>query len=208
MLSAKNDFDTALAEVTILLNYAKRNARNMSKYSLFNKAAIVLLCSKFEAFVESFLAEYAYEMCNRCDSSSLDKSIFNCLSEVLIEELEKNKKNIPRRNATLSKIADLHSNTPSPVNTFNSNPKFKYGKHGQKEMTRLLTRFGFGDFNSAIIIDGFYSNFNSLLNIRNNIVHEDATPSLTHLDVKNYLDLLNDFSNKIDRAGTSKIVAL
>ena len=44
-----------MSEVDMLLNYASQNANDVQKYQLFNKAAVVLLSTKFEVFLEDFM---------------------------------------------------------------------------------------------------------------------------------------------------------
>lgn len=208
MLSATQDFNSALVEVNILITYATRNTSNINKYATFNKSAIILLCAKFEAFVEEFLEEYAYECCNRTTNKSIDSPLMNHILDCLISNLDNVKNNTARRRPVLNQISSLVESSTNPMNGFTVDSKFSFGKHGQRELTKLLTKFGYKTFNETKTTEGFYRLFNSLFNIRNNIIHEDATPTLTHRNVRSYKDLLEKFVEDIDNLGQSRIDAL
>lgn len=53
-----------MSEVDMLLNYASQNANDVQKYQLFNKAAVVLLSTKFEVFLEDFIDEHSRKILN------------------------------------------------------------------------------------------------------------------------------------------------
>lgn len=205
MFSALSDFNSAIVEVDILIRYASRNSRNIDKYATFNKSALILLCSKFEAFIEEFLEEYSYECCQICNNKTVDSILFNHLLEVQINQLEKVRNNLTKRLPILRNISLLVETNTNSLSGFKVDSKFSFGKHGQKELTKLLTKFGFKAFNDQKISEDFYRKFNSLFNIRNNIIHEDATPSLTHQDVKDYKNLLQSFCNDLVLDGETKI---
>lgn len=86
-------------------------------------------------------------------------------------------------------------------------PNYGWVNMEQGEIERLLKTFGFKEFVTVDLIKTFFVRFNSLNAIRNNIVHEDATPSLTHQDVKDYLDAVIDFIKELASVGTAKAVA-
>lgn len=208
--SAVQDFEEAVEEISLLLNYAKRNAKDIMRYSTFNKTAIILLCTKFETFLENFLEEYCFIHLKASTNKNLNKFIYDHLVDDLINDLNINKSRPDKRNETLEKVANLCGILEySEVESFSSKPKFSYGKHGQNEIERLLRRFGFNDFLKKEDTSNFFRRFNSLNFVRNNIIHEDATPSLTHQDVEKYLldiqvfirDLSEDAKLEIDKIG-------
>ena len=82
------------------------------------------------------------------------------------------------------------------MRNFKVNAKFNYGKHGQKEIEKLLTTFGFSKFTKEESTISFMKKFNSLNAIRNNIIHEDATPSLTNKDVENHFKNISNFISR------------
>ncbi len=83
--------------------------------------------------------------------------------------------------------------------------KFDYGTHGEKEIKRLFCLIGIedifiqaeasDDINSARI--DIRGKINSMTHIRNNIIHEDATPSLTHVEIKDFLSVIRGFAFKV-----------
>lgn len=208
MFNAISDFDSAITEVDILIRYASRNLKSIDKYATFNKSALILLCSKFEAFIEEYLEEYAYECCQKCNNKNIDSVLFNHLLDVQLNQLEKVKHNKTKRLPFLQNISLLVETKKNLLNGFEVDSKFSFGKHGQKELTKLLMKFGFESFNNQKIDEEFYKKFNSLFNIRNNIIHEDATPSLTHKDVKDFKTLLQSFCKDLALDGEKKINAL
>ncbi|MTI41252.1 HEPN domain-containing protein [Fulvivirga lutimaris] len=194
VFSAVEDFKEAVEEINLLLNYAKRNTRNMKRYSTFNKTAIILLCTKFESFLENFLEEYCYEHLKCSTNKNLNTHLYEHILIALIDELNTHKTRPEKRNELIEKVVSLCGVAElSEIETFKIKPKFSYGKHGQSEIEKLLKQFGFRDFLVKEDTLGFFRNFNSLNFVRNNIIHEDATPSLTHQDVQKYLSEINDF---------------
>lgn len=199
-LAATDEFHEAIKEIQLLINYSKRNQRDALKYKAFNKAATVLLCAKFESFIENFLEEYAYELICNSTNKTLCKELFEYIIDDIIKYLEDTKNNKEKRKQHINKLVDLCSSNEIENLDFyrqHINSKLKMGKHGQKEIERLLTNFGFGEIIGTPTIVDFFRQFNSLNSIRNNIIHEDATPSLTHTDVQNYLYIVNSFVRQI-----------
>jgi len=193
-----NEFDEACGEIRLLLGYSKKNASKSGKYATFNKAAIVLLCAKFEAFFEDFLEEYSFYHLSASSNHSVDRCLYDHVVDCVITSLELAKNKPAKKKDALSKLAKLcGSEEIRPMTEYSTDPKLRMGKHGQGEIERLLATFGFKEFIALDIVKQFFVRFNSLNNIRNNIVHEDATPSLTHQDVKGYLDAVSGFIKEL-----------
>jgi Glu-tRNA(Gln) amidotransferase subunit E-like FAD-binding protein len=206
--SAVTDFDEALKEINILISNAIESSNYDLKYATYNKSAIVLLCGKFEAFIESFLEEFSYYVLNSFTNKQLNDHIKNHLLENIIIELEKKKPFIDKRNEVLFKFVKILGEEEIMCNEFEINTKFNYGKHGEKELVKLLNKFGFINFAEEEINKRFYSKFNSLNSIRNNILHQDSTPSLTHGDVENYRDEMLSFVHRIYQESLKHIADL
>ena len=200
---ATTDFQETMDEVQILINYAKRNTKNIARYSTFNKSAIVLLCSKFESFLENFLEEFAFRHANISDGIRMDTQILEHYTNVIIDELTKITLK-EKRKPLIEKMVTLHNNEPCDLTEYQINAKFNYGKHGQKEIQRLILSFGFEEFIQQVN-PIFFNQFNSMNHIRNNIIHGDATPGLTHQDVLSYKNLLVGFAIDLDEAGSEKL---
>jgi hypothetical protein len=207
-LNATDDFYNAIKEVQLLLKYAARNQRNVPKYRTFNKAATVLLCAKFESFIENFLDEYAFELIRKTTNKTLCEELLEHIIDDIIEHLETAKSDKTKRRKYIDKIAYICSaNENTDLETYREhiNSKLKIGKHGQNEIQRLLKKFGFNSILESSSMYAFFQQFNSLNSIRNNIVHEDATPSLTHTDVQNYLSIIDVFVKEIQTKATEML---
>jgi hypothetical protein len=193
-LESVGEFKEACQEIHLLLEYSKKNTKNVKRYATFNKAAIVLLCAKFEAFFETFLAEYAFYHISVSSNHSIDRYLYNHMVDCIVNHLETYKGKQDKRKEIVAKLEKLcGANEIRPVIGYHIDPKLKFGKHGQGEIERLLKTFGFADYAVLDSVKSFFIGFNSLNSIRNNIIHEDATPSLTHQDVKDYLDSVVTF---------------
>jgi hypothetical protein len=73
--------------------------------------------------------------------------------------------------------------------------KFPMGKTGSGELIKL-----FYQFENKNIFESFDINtLDALLNIRHNIVHQDATPSITETTVSDYLFYIKNLSRFIDK---------
>lgn len=197
-LEAVENFNDAIKEIKLLLDYSKRNQKDLHKYATFNKAALVLLCAKFESFIENFLEEYAYEHIRNSNNVTLLREIYEHIVDNILDNIASTQNNLTKRKNHIKELVILCNEvTISTLEDFKVNPKFRGGKHGQKEVERLLKKFGFAQLLEEDIMQNFFNKFNSLNSIRNNIVHEDATPSLTHKDVQEYLSIIQKFVERI-----------
>ncbi|PXY41442.1 hypothetical protein DMB65_08580 [Flavobacterium cheongpyeongense] len=194
-----NDFNEAIKEIHILIENANLSISDNLKYRTFNKSSIVLLCGKFESFIEGFLEEFGFYILNNFSNKQLETYIKEHLIDILIKDLDNKKNNPIKRGEILMKFVKILGNDEVLCNEFEINSKFSYGKHGQSEVTKLLKKFGFNEFADSEENKIFYEKFNSLNNIRNNILHQDSTPSLTHQDVENYLAILEMFIENIHK---------
>lgn len=208
------EFTNGLKEVKVLTLSAQENEDETLKYLTFNKSAILLLMAKFESFIEHTIEEYV-EIINNMNICMSN------LPEVLkinhsLYAIEKNKDILEHKHKTKEQIKlfeDLGKvwNSNKIIKKFSINTKFSYGKHGEKDLIKIFQNLGIEDIfkcikiyeKSASLVEDkcyeidFKSKFNSLVNLRNNITHEDATPTLTNLDLNNYERYLESFSNEL-----------
>jgi hypothetical protein len=89
--------------------------------------------------------------------------------------------------------------------------KFAYGKHGENEFRKLFNQLGINDVFQEINVFvpdetlgtdtktqiDFRGIFNSVIGMRNNILHQDATPSLTHSDIRKYKTIFQIFAEQL-----------
>ena len=192
MIDSVDAFKEHIKEIDILLTYASKNHRSLDRYKLFNKTAVVLLCTHFEVFVESFIAEHVdvLRLCYRSDTipQYMKDNYINDTINSLKEHPIPSKKVKPLR--ALFRLHDSNVLDMSAISDLKIDMKYSFGKHGQEDTERLFRKFGFTDFVDSSSFKDPFRNINSAINIRNNIIHEGSAPNLTHNDVVTYK---NDF---------------
>jgi len=202
-------FDETTKEIELLIRYAKRNKNDFLRFSTFNKSAIVLLCSKFEAFLENFLEEYSFLHLTHSNNKTLDRNIYEHLIDNLIDTIEISKNKKIKRKPHIENLSLLCGTEEiNDLLSYKINAKFKYGKHGQKEIEKLMSNFGFSRLIKTESSIKFLRKFNSLNAIRNNIIHEDATPSLTTNDVELHYKNIADFIKELDKEAVIKLTRI
>lgn len=192
MIDSIDAFKERIKEIDILLTYARNNQRTLDKYKLFNKTAVVLLCTHFEVFVESFVAEHvdALRACYKSDTMPQymkDNYIDDTIKSIK-DHAYPSKKTKPLK--ALFRLHDSKVFDMSAIPNLKIDMKYSFGKHGQEDTARLFCKFGFKDFVDSSSFKEPFRNINSAINIRNNILHEGSAPNLSHNDVVTYK---NDF---------------
>lgn len=202
---ATTDFENNIVEIKILISFAKEFNNDFKRYALFNKASIILLCTKFETFLESFLEEYAYINLTNFNNQNVDEHIYEHILRNHVIKLNKHLLSKKKRENHLNKVVNLCSpQRYDNIQDLDVITKFSYGKHGQTEIEKLLNEFGLCTILNENTKETFFNKFNSLNFIRNNIIHEDATPSLTHVDVEGHLSVIYDFITELDSKAVEK----
>lgn len=200
MIGSVDDFKNRLKEIDILIAYAQNNQRSLDKYKLFNKTAIVLLCSHFEVFVEAFMAEHVD--CLKICYNSVTMPQY--MKDNFIDDTFKAYKEVSqpsKKQRPLKALFQLHGNSPISMSTLNDlllEIKYGFGKHGQSETDKLFKKFGFGVFVNTTIYQDAFRKINSAISIRNNIIHEGSAPTLSHADVVDYKEWFIRFANGLE----------
>lgn len=158
MIGSIDDFRSRLAEIDTLISYARANQRVIDKYQLFNKSAIVLLCSHFEVFVEAFIAEHVDALKSCYKSGDLPQYMKdNYINDTIkaLKDLDKpSKKHKPLK--ALFQLHDSVTTTMTTISDLELDMKYAFGKHGQEETEKLFKKFGFDSFtNSSDFIEPF-----------------------------------------------------
>ncbi len=199
-MEAISNFDNSLSEIDVLVDYAKRNIKDVGKYQMFIKSSIVLLMTKFEVFIENFFDEHSERARKGHTSISypqdLKAQLSNNAANLILNEKKYNKKK-----KIIEELIVLFSSTPESlkdIKIIKPDSKFNYGKHGQKEIERLFILNGLKPFIESQEIQLILDDINSCINIRNNIIHQDAAPSITHLDVMRYRNAIAMFKSKLE----------
>jgi hypothetical protein len=213
---ATRDFLDSVKEARLLIEFARSNVISAEAFSVLNKAAIVLLSGKFEAFAESVATEYVFRVSTistTIDDVPISLRVQHTFKR--LDELDNLKRNFDRQEEVANLLADISSlwvGTGRPP-ALNIDCKFSFGKHGEDAMRKLFRVIGIGDVFDFVPVYGhretlyeettgdtidFRGKFNTLTNLRNNILHEDATPSLTTEQVGEMFFLLSEFAVGLD----------
>ena len=208
-------FLETLAEVDILIQFSKTYTSDELKYMTFNKSALLLLTTKFETFVESIAEQYIYVLNHlNLPCNDIPKILRLHHSQYILENFKKyqNLRDFQRHATELTDLSLLWD-SEKPFNRLKIECKFSYGKHGGKELQRLFKQIGIDNIFSSVNIFrerenmwddkpqkihvDFKSIFNRIVNMRNNIIHEDASPGLTCGVVDDYKELFKDFATEL-----------
>lgn len=219
-------FEQTLQEVEILISMAKECERDSQvKYGAINKSAFLLLASKFENFIEKTLEDYIDSICK------LNLSCTELPEILLIQHTFRLLNKIESYNVSHKhdKAKDIFKNigqlwaTENNISNLDIKCKFSYGKHGEKEFQKIFKIIGFDDIFSEIeitdleesLIDNvderivdFKGKINSLTSLRNNILHEDASPNLDVNMIEEYKQYIAQFAQKLIDLLNTKIIDL
>lgn len=217
-----DEFKDALQEVKVLLLCAQEREKHATRYSLFNKSAILFLTSKFESFLENTIEEHSYRISQfKPLSSQIPKLVKLHISKFRIDNdflhaLRQEKETAAK---TLFELSQLW-NDSSCIEKLNINSKFDYGKHGETEIIRLFRRVGIENIflscpvyeqieslneeTSTIQVE-IQSDINALIGYRNYIIHNDGNPSITHVQIENYVAHLLEFAREIEKCLQNKL---
>lgn len=213
---ATTDFASALLEVDLLVQAAASSGDEPDTENALNKAAILLLTAKMEAFIEQIIEEFCYRLselrlaCERLPTTVRVHASRRLLNSDIMAALERSNegKIIPCMEA----LTLLWRNGCTPTELM-VDCSFTYGKHGEKEIRRLFQRIGVADvFASCKIADdretlddagqelsyAITSDVNALTGYRNYIIHNDGTPSVTHVQIDRYRNRLFAFARRVD----------
>lgn len=212
---ATESFDTALAEVEHLLACAQKSINIRQDYLTYLKAAIVLLGAKFEAFSENIVEGFSDELATLTPKakhlsrdlriSSTDLLISQCLSGAKFSAKPAAISNLQLAAALWIEEEKHHS--------LAINNRFNYGKHGSSEVVSLFARIGISNILEECKVlsqnpntlagttqtkASIKADIDSFTNIRNNIIHNDSTPSITHQQIHDYKEKFWEFSYLVD----------
>lgn len=201
-LQATADFDSSLREADALLVLAASMHGDAVAFSALLKSSILLLTSKLEAFLEGAAEECRFFIENAaCSAGILPSAMRVAMLQSFFDDsfLMKLKHGNPQILDRLDALKELFYG--GEVQKLVVETKFSYGKHGDSEVRKLFQRFGIKDiFESAYEedIDAIKADLNSLTAIRNNIIHNDASPSFSVEQVLGFVAKMRDFSSRLD----------
>ncbi|MDP8212121.1 MAG: HEPN domain-containing protein [Candidatus Zapsychrus exili] len=222
---SEKKFREAVEEVELLTFVAEAYEREELLYVVCNKSALLLLIAKFEAFVVNIICEYIV-LINKLNLGTRHIPTALKLKHTFSKIGNVDYLKHPHKTTEAIKIFQdigLLWIKEKKFNKLQIDSKFSFGKHGSKEIDNLFHETGLHDIFSNIKIYkktssalgsshnekiDFKGMLNSVVCIRNGIIHEDATPSLTHLDINEYTTRFMQFSYKLTIFLRKKIVQL
>jgi hypothetical protein len=213
--SCHDEFISALHEVDILLKVAEGHQKKPLEYAIFNKACLLFLVAKLEVFLEEVVSEYTF----RIEQLKLPSERFpdiiklHCSKYLIDDQFLTALDNLKTSSIERLKEISLLWNSGHQINSIKIDNSFDYGKHGQNAIRKLFSRIGIEDIfeicpiyeieetisdepETAQMID-IVADINSMTGIRNNILHTDANPNLTHSQIFEYKKHLVLFADKL-----------
>lgn len=216
-------FHIALREVIVLVNRSRKEEEYRKISNIYLKSALILLASKFEAFLENTVEEYVSHINEDLLKEQIPVIIkIHHIKEFVskLSELYKNTKDAVKRKQIEEYMDELslvwqNSNKAKPIRISN---KFNFGKHGQEAVNELFRRIGFDNILDSIVIteeiktiDGilkekvdFIAKVNELTNKRNSIIHNDISITFTKEEIITDIKYLKQFSirliNKLNKS--------
>lgn len=205
----------SLEEVECLLRTAEA-AADERLFSCLNKAALLLLSGKFEAFAEALAEEFVFSV-NKLAPPPLMIPARLRVSHTLLSLRNLDQLRALERQAEVERLftslVDLWKD-PGPAPELRVECRFSYGKHGEEEVRKLFQTISEMDVFEDIVIEREVESMlpdaaatarvdvrgalNSVTHMRNNILHQDATPSLTVDRVREFMDVLSRFADGLD----------
>ena len=128
------------------------------------------------------------------------------INEKFISDVRKHRS---RALITIQRISKL-CHGEDEITSIDIDKQFDYGRHGESAITKLFSKVGITNiFETCVVYEkketlagakgdlvpvNIAADINALTNIRNNILHGDATPSLTHGLIEDYKRHITMFS--------------
>lgn len=176
------DFKISLKEIKYLTKNAIKFQSDRWVYQLYNKTSIILLITKFEVFVENAVDEYIFKCTKDNQTNFIPDPVKAFIELDLLSNKSKENLNNEKRLKIISNLIKLNNQSFKDLIDYDHSLKFNLGKHGEKEIRRMLSEIGIR-IDQKPNISSILANFNLLNSIRNNIIHEDVNPNITHQEI-------------------------
>lgn len=214
-MNSKEKFYTSIQEITFLNQKIGDNSEDKALF----KSIVLLLSAKLEKYVKDSAQEYVQEILKlNLTKNDLPQELFveiiknevNTINNVKIENYL-TKEKYKERSRVLSLIWDdkriLKSLKCEEFSISISN-------NGTNEFESVYKKIGFQNIINELedyvlnndVLDNICSStsysikekINSIIHMRNNIIHDDATPQITPSDIKLYIEVVKSFVDQID----------
>lgn len=225
-LTSTSDFRKFYSEdISELLDAARKN----NKATIYTTSALVLYLSALETFMENSIEECIDHSKSEKFPINILPPQFKLahVKRLYSEELIAKAKH--SNDSLINNVIKI--TTPivkkGSANDCNVEIKFSYGKHGENDIVRLFSILGIANIftesdkflecyifekskiaeNSAKLIDKslIINRLNALINMRNQIIHTCANPSVTWQDLLDDFFILNIFVEKLSNILNNKV---
>lgn len=208
---ASKDFQKSLSDVEILLDFAEKEgaAQNDFNRKLFLKLCVVSLVTKFQVYIQKILEELLFQIRNS-KKRNKELPLHSRLNSIklLTTEYSLSKQLMDSTTYNGSKYREVHDHVftlsmhcdqeSSICKEYLLNTKFPMGKRGVNELLSLFKQFE-GKDNIFESYTKDIEKLNGILEIRHNIVHQDADPSpLTEVLIRDYMGYIQSLADCID----------
>ena len=216
------NFEKSLEEIDFLIKKVqKETEKELYQDNIYLKSALLLLVSKFEAFLENSILDYNSEINNlkltndKIPTALKINHVSNFFDEKKITEKMKHKHKYNEVCEELGELSKLFA-TSNNFSSIKISNKFNYGKHGGDEVEKLFEKIGLDEiFNKITIFNDvktmdtmdnesekqkvdFKGEINSITLIRNNILHQDTDRmSFTIKELTGYRNHFKQFSAQL-----------
>ena len=204
-----SDYFKSVLSVVTLIKFAREGGEgnNEENRILFLKLCIVSMVTKFQVFIQNVLEEFLFNfrdskitnidvsLCMRLNSLrliALDYDLTKKLTDVTQYDIDK----FEEVRKHLYVMYDLCDDQKEINREFLFDCDFPIGKTGVNELIRLFKQLEGKNIFESPGID--LEKLNSILNLRHNIVHQDANPQLTETTVEKYKVYLDSIVTFID----------
>ena len=221
-MQSKIDFNKSIGEVVYLNLAAQKDSKNDKIYF---KVIILLLCAKLEKFVKDSTNEYISSLL----SLNLTKEQLppTFVKEVIKNEVQTiNEKTVERyieneRYQERSKVFSLIWDSKYHLKNLEKDDfVISISNNGTTEFKDTYKKIGFpdiinnlSDYQQETNISGLVTTIaysvaekiNKVINLRHEIIHNDATPNITKTDIDLYVEVFKNFVEQIDEVLTQKL---
>lgn len=193
-IEAGSEFEVSLKEFDLLMDMSVKADEDGKdeQYAVFLKCALLLLTSKFECFLEELVEEVSNWIKSEnipCSALPIEMATHYTHRRSCNLESHYNQARFEEIRVSSTALAKFWLDHDS--GDFEIDCKFSYGKHGEKEVAKLLRRIGVPEPFDVITVEIDHADgntqqvdmagiVNSLTAIRNNVLHQNASPQLTH----------------------------
>lgn len=220
-MQAKDEFISNINEVSFLNSKVDGDIQNDK---VLFKSIILLLCAKLEKFVKDSTKEYIKEIINL--KLKQDEIPTALIKEIINNEIEKiNSVTIENYitksyNQERAKIFSIIWDKKFVLNTLNADEfvisisnngttafKNVYKKIGLPNIIQELNDYKQADLYSETSFS-IVDNIDRVIKLRHEIIHNDATPQITHTEISLYINIFTDFVLQIDKRMTEELQKL